>query len=44
MLECWRKCTNTLAGGMSCAVTRIVKVAHDSRFGDNKCVVTVWIC
>ena len=29
--------TNTPAGGMSCAATRIVKVVHDSRFGDNKC-------
>ena len=35
--ECWRKCTNIPAGGMSCAATRNVKVAHDIKFGDNKC-------
>ena len=33
--ECWRKNENTLAGGMSCAVTRNGKVAHDNEFGDN---------
>ena len=35
--ECWRKCTNIPAGGVSCAATRNVKVAHDIKFGDNKC-------
>ena len=29
---------------MSCSATKIVKVAHDSRFGDKKCIVTVWSC
>ena len=29
-----------LAGVMSCAPTRNVKVAHDIRFGDNECMIS----